>query len=83
MPGPVIDREDLEGGRKRMEASENRSHESVTAESQSTTPAWAIKEDERARREDGADHSEGYHYVWVLVFAAVPPLIAFAWRLVT
>ena len=80
---PVIDRELLEWGRKRMEASENGSHKAEVAGSQATAPAWAIKEDERARREDGADQAEGYHYLWSLIIAAVTALIAFAWRLVT
>ena len=47
-----------------------------------TTPYWAVKEDDRLRREDRADPAEGYHYVWSVIFALLPPLVLFAWRLV-
>ncbi|WAC60212.1 hypothetical protein [Brevundimonas sp. SL130] len=48
-----------------------------------TTPSWSIKEDDRARQESRADQADGYYFVWVLIFAVLPPLASFAWRLVT
>jgi hypothetical protein len=69
-------------GRERMNESESPSHNSVAGGDQ-TAPSWAVKEDNRARREDHADQSQGHYLVWVLIFAVVPPLVALAWRLAT
>ncbi|MFW2342063.1 hypothetical protein [Brevundimonas sp.] len=44
-------------------------------------PAWAVKEDERAREEDRAEQSRGNHHLWTLAFVAIPPLIGLVWKL--
>lgn len=65
-----------------MNESESSSSKLVAEEDQ-PTPSWAVAEDNRARCEDRADKRQGYHYVWVLIFAGLPPLFALAWRLAT
>lgn len=69
-------------GRKRMEEFKA-SPAPSSDDDQLTVPSWAYKEDQRARHEDHADGAEGYHFVWVLIFATLPPLAALAWRLAT
>lgn len=48
-------------------------------------PSWAVKEDDRARREADLDQAQGLHFVWILIiYGAAPVLIALGglvWRL--
>jgi hypothetical protein len=46
-------------------------------------PAWAVKEDERAREEDRAEQSRGNYHLWTLAFVAIPPLIGLALKLLS
>ncbi len=46
-------------------------------------PAWAVKEDERAREEDRAEQSKGNYHLWTLAFVAIPPLIGLALKLLS
>jgi hypothetical protein len=38
-------------------------------------PAWAVKEDERAREEESAGQAEGHQHLWILILAVAPALI--------
>jgi hypothetical protein len=65
-----------------MPVSESKNHSPPPVVDRASVPVWAIREDELARREDRADQAQGRYYIWLVFFAALPPLLALAWRLV-
>ena len=69
-----------------MEETEGANPTSASPKGQGERPSWIAREDARARRENGLDQAQGYHFVWIAIFYLVGPALvalgALLWRLV-